>query len=310
MEATSNPRSRRALLAAAVGGFAAVVAQALGRPAPSRAAASYVVLGAYNSEATRTTIENLSTGTTVAATALRGTTNAAGGTAAGVEGLATDAIGVQGKSTNWIGVNGQSGAYIGVSGYGEWAGVVGQSTNGMAFYGSSPATGKAAVVGNAVWDNTGVQGFSGHTELAPTPPAETGVHGSCNLSPSARGVSGRSTIGRGVYGSTDSGSAGYFSARTGRGVYAVAGVAGTALEVSGVARFSRSGRLTIPAGGSSITKLGVPLGSDSLVLAVLQQDRPGVWVRSVVPDPAADQFTIRLNNLVLFATDVAWFVIG
>lgn len=245
MEATSSPRSRRALLAAAIGGLAAVAAQALGRPAPSRAAPSYVVLGGYNSEATRTTIENLGTGTTATATALRGKTNAAGGTAAGVEGLATDAMGVQGKSTNWIGVNGESGAYIGVSGYGEWVGVVGQSTNG-----------------------------------------------------------------RGVVGSTDSGTAGYFSARTGRGVYAAAGATGTALQVSGVARFSRSGKLTIPAGETSVTKVGVPLGSDSLVLAVLQQDRPGVWVRAVVPDPAADQFTIRLNSPVIAATGVAWFVIG
>lgn len=310
METTSSPRSRRALLAAAGGGLAAIVAQALGRPASVRALdPNDVVLGAYNSTRSRTMIENLSTGTTAAAIAIRGKTNGAGGSAVGVEGLAGDAIGVQGKSTSWVGVNGESGSYIGVSGYGEFAGVVGQSTNGMAFYGTTPAVGTAAVVGNAVWDNTGVQGFSGHTQTAPTPPAETGVYGSCNLSATARGVSGRSTIGRAVYGSSDSGTAGYFTATSGRGVYASSG-SGTALDVSGVAKFSRSGKLTIPAGSSSATKTGVALGSASLVLAVLQQNRTGIWVRAVVPDAAGDQFTVRLNDVVGADTIVAWFVVN
>ena len=91
---------------------------------------------------------------------------------------------------------------------------------------------------------------------------------------------------------------------------------GTALRASGTASFagttafSRSGVLTVAAGSSSATKTGVALTSASLVLATLQQDRAGVWVRSAVPNVAARSFSVHLSKAVAAITKVAWFVVN
>jgi hypothetical protein len=53
-------------------------------------------------------------------------------------------------------------------------------------------------------------------------------------------------------------------------------VGGTALQVSGMAAFSRSGLLTVVAGASSGTVTRVALEAASLVLATLQQNLPAV----------------------------------
>jgi hypothetical protein len=84
----------------------------------------------------------------------------------------------------------------------------------------------------------------------------------------------------------------------------------TALKVTGKAHFSRSGILTVPAGKSSATQTGVTLTSASLVLATVQQDRPGVWVRSAVPKVTAHSFTLHLSKAVPARTKVAWFVVN
>jgi hypothetical protein len=85
---------------------------------------------------------------------------------------------------------------------------------------------------------------------------------------------------------------------------------GNALQVSGKAAFSRSGILTIAAGSSSGTVMGVALTSASLVLATLQQDRAGAWVRSAVPNIAGSSFTVHLNKTVTASTSAAWFVVN
>jgi hypothetical protein len=46
------------------------------------------------------------------------------------------------------------------------------------------------------------------------------------------------------------------------------------------------------------------------VLAVLQQDRSGIYVRSAVPDAAGDSFTLHLNNAVSSDTKVRWFIVN
>jgi len=74
--------------------------------------------------------------------------------------------------------------------------------------------------------------------------------------------------------------------------------------------FSRSGILTVAAGQSSATKTGVALTSSSLVLATMQQDRTGVYVRSAVPNAAASSFTIHLSKAVTVSTSVAWFLVN
>jgi hypothetical protein len=66
---------------------------------------------------------------------------------------------------------------------------------------------------------------------------------------------------------------------------------------------------TVPAAVAG-TVTGVGLSAASLVLATMQQDRPGVWVRSAVPNVAGNSFTISLNKAVTVATDVAWFVVN
>ena len=94
------------------------------------------------------------------------------------------------------------------------------------------------------------------------------------------------------------------------GVLAFNGFGGTALQVNGIAAFRRSGLLTIPAGASSGTVFGVPQSSASLILATLQQDRAGVWVRSAVPNIAGQNFTVHLSKAVTASITVAWFVVN
>jgi hypothetical protein len=68
--------------------------------------------------------------------------------------------------------------------------------------------------------------------------------------------------------------------------------------------------VTVQAGHSSATRTGVALTSLSLILATLQQDHAGVYVRSAVPNPAASSFTIYLSKEVTVSTSVAWFVVN
>jgi hypothetical protein len=96
----------------------------------------------------------------------------------------------------------------------------------------------------------------------------------------------------------------------GIGIYAYAPFGSTALEVNGKASFSQSGKLTVPAGASQATVAGVELTGNSLVLANLQEDRPGVAVRAVVPNPATSSFTVFLTQAVTAASIVGWFVVN
>jgi len=76
----------------------------------------------------------------------------------------------------------------------------------------------------------------------------------------------------------------------------------TALSVQGRAVISRSGVLAVPPGRCSATQVGVALTSASLVLASMQQDRAGVWVRSAVPKIAGSTFTVHLRRPVTSRT--------
>jgi len=80
--------------------------------------------------------------------------------------------------------------------------------------------------------------------------------------------------------------------------------------VAGIAAFSRSGTLTVAAGSSSGTVTGVALGAASLVLATLQQNLSGVYVRSAVPNVPGSSFTIHLSKAVSASAKVAWFVVN
>jgi hypothetical protein len=84
-------------------------------------------------------------------------------------------------------------------------------------------------------------------------------------------------------------------------------VGGTALQASdrasfaGTTTFSRSGVLTVAAGTSKVAKTGVALTAASLILATLQQDVAGVWVRSAVPNVAGSSFTAAHRLVRLLA---------
>jgi hypothetical protein len=84
----------------------------------------------------------------------------------------------------------------------------------------------------------------------------------------------------------------------------------TALSVQGPAVFSRSGVLTVRSGHTSAIQKLVPLSRASLVLATIQEDVDGVWVRSAVPDPTASQFTVHLNKAAPTRVKAAWFVVN
>jgi hypothetical protein len=92
------------------------------------------------------------------------------------------------------------------------------------------------------------------------------------------------------------------------GVQAISS-SGTALEVDGVATFSRSGRVTVPAGSAKVSVQNVKLSKASMILATVQQaGRPAV--RAVVPNVANNRFTIYLVKTATKKAIVAWFVLS
>jgi hypothetical protein len=124
----------------------------------------------------------------------------------------------------------------------------------------------------------------------------------------------------GVYGSSQNGGIGVQgSSGTGIGVSA-ASTTGTALQVEGVATFSRSGTALIAGTTAnpeaSVTVAGVSLSSGSLIFATLQAYvasagvTPSVAVAAVVPDAQAGAFTIYLTAPVTVSVTIAWFVVG
>jgi len=139
------------------------------------------------------------------------------------------------------------------------------------------------------------------------------------------GVEGESGNGIGVWGTTsDNTRPGVFgenTATTGGGGAGVVGVAqhntgvqaissnGTALEVDGVASFTRSGKATVPAGSAKVTVQNVKLSKGSMILATVQQaGRPAV--RAAVPSVANNRFTIYLVTTTAKKAVVAWFVLS
>jgi hypothetical protein len=112
--------------------------------------------------------------------------------------------------------------------------------------------------------------------------------------------------GAGVHGHGGSGS--WPDSPSNTGVFATCASGGVALDVRGKARFSRSKRVLIAKGKSSLKVSLAEVSASSLVFAVLQGNRAGTYVRAVVP--AAGSFTIYLNNAVTASTYVAYFVLN
>jgi len=117
------------------------------------------------------------------------------------------------------------------------------------------------------------------------------------------GVYAVSDHGLGVYGQTYDGVA--VAART-------AVPQGTALEVEGTARFSRSGVAVVPGGRKEVRVTGVLLTAESVVMATMQQYRAGsgVSLQAAIPEPAANAFRLRLTAAAPDDTRVGWFIVN
>ncbi|HLX34095.1 MAG TPA: hypothetical protein VKR30_02515 [Candidatus Limnocylindrales bacterium] len=156
----ASPRSRRAILAAAGGGLAALAAGALAGASPVLAAnGDAVTVGGSFAGTSTTVIANTTNATTVFEA------DSTSGTAISASSSSDNAV--EASSSTAIGV-------LGVSATGS--GVTGAANNG----------------GN------GVFGYSGPS--FPTPPGDTGVFGQSDRDAAARGVYGTSPAGQGVRG--------------------------------------------------------------------------------------------------------------
>ena len=160
-------------------------------------------------------------------------------------------------------------------------------------------------------EHAGVDEAAGGTGVLGVSPNGTGVEGSGGV-----GVAGISEEGTGVLGHitlSGDGVHGHSFATAGVGVRASA-EAGIALVVDGRAKFSRSGRATVPAGASHVdvdlTAKG-GLGGTPLCFANVMTRRPGVHVETVRPNsPSSGKLRISLNQAVPGSTFVAWLVLG
>lgn len=182
------------------------------------------------------------------------------------------------------GLEGTSATGAGVAGWSVaaptsyWPDFESSFTEYTGVFGTSPAHPDPAFLGTGVWGDSpdiGVFGTGGYGVLGF---GGTGVLGEANSVPGSIGV-------RAVAPSN----------------------AQTALKVTGKVSFSRSGRTNIASGRSYLVVNLAGVGPSSRVFAVLASNRPGRYVRAVVP--AANRFTIYLNTTVTSTTVVTWFVL-
>jgi len=172
-----------------------------------------------------------------------------------------------------------SGNTYGVYGSGDVAGVRGASSAGDGVAGDTSAGTSAGVFGENFGGGNGVYGLSISTG--------NGVQGETG-----------SDIASGVYGQND-GSGYGVAGRANGGVGVLAdSTNGTALDVNGKARFSRSGLITISYPAKTAVISGLPLTNKSLVLATIQRFLAGVYVVAASPtlSGSSNSFTIYLNK--------------
>lgn len=181
------------------------------------------------------------------------------------------------------------------------------------------AAGAGAALFGVAWNGSeGLYAQSGGRAGTSAGVSSTGVHGVSDAF-SGTAVWGENVGGgAGVLGTTSRGTAvlGRATAPAGVGVAAVNTGGGPALEVDGPARFARSGTTTIrfPRTSATVTVRG-RLSASALVLAVLQNLVPGVWMTAAVPDTKTGQVRLHLNKAPGTATKpmtarVAWFVVN
>jgi hypothetical protein len=288
---------RRSVIVGTLAAFGAWVARGAVQPAVA-ADGDAVRLGQRNTAASTTRIVD----TTASSTAVRA--RASGPGAIGLEGESAQGTGVHGLSRDASGVQGESVFGIGVSGHSIEPGstaVSGESTDGVGVQGGSHNG--VGVQGNSQFSVAVRGGNVSETEPAMQGWAQNGQ----------TGVMGRSTafdefdpivspLHVGVFGVADRPS--------GRGVLARSRD-GRALQANGRVRFSTSGLVTIPQGGSEVTVTpAFRVVGSAKVLATAQGDPGGAAaVRFVTIDPTANAFTVHMTEPVAAPTPVAWFVL-
>jgi hypothetical protein len=311
------------MLAGMAGGLGALAASALGRAPRVRAGVDGdVVLGAANSATSVTEIDQQTADTAALSLTAPGATPALTvASGAGVGSSPPDGTSIFGESTDldgtaiWgQGASSEESSSLGVVGLGD-TGVLGSGIFGIAggagalgigIYGSASdegfpdVFGATGLIGQADAGGTGVLGFTGAT--APEPARDVGIYGrSDSGGTNGRGLVGFCGPGIGLLGQTTSGV----------GVRAFCGNnTGVGLRVTGKAAFDRSGKITIAAGSSSVTKTGIGLSSASFILATLQTYVSGLVVQSVVTNPAGSTFTIQLNKAPTVNVSVGWMAIN
>jgi hypothetical protein len=337
-----TPRSRRAVLAGAIGGVAAAAASSLIRPSTVTATDhSPLIVGEANSATLQTTLTNA----TVGATTLSAVT-AATGSGTALLGTSSAGRGITGSTQSGIALRAAAGA----DGVGAWVtsttGIaLRASSGGQAANISSSSASVPSLVSQSTGGTVGVVGLGGNFAPAAYPDG-VGVLGD-NPAATGVGVWGRSTNGTAVLGDADTGYG--IEAYGSVGVYGSGGAVGiigdvdhatgvqgwtglatapdsgsdvgvwagaengrTALQTQGVVKMNRSGRTTV-AVGTSTRKIVVPGGitTSSMGFATIQVNRSGFYVRGVVLNPADSSITIYLNaNVTTSAITVAWVVLG
>jgi hypothetical protein len=218
---TSAPQTRRALLAGALGGVAATIAAALGRPAAAEAAAgSPLIIGSEANNAGTNNTQLIANSDVVTfklyqqgpGTALMGYTTTATGLTRGVYGRvdSPNGDGVQGRNA------GATGTGAGVRAYGG---------NNYGVYGTTDAADSIAVLGeNLATTGGGAIGIKGRVSVTDAAFGDAfGVYGLAMAGHAGGtlgfangdgpGVSGYSNTGPGVYGDSGTGQAGYFKGK-------------------------------------------------------------------------------------------------
>lgn len=245
------------------------------------------------------------------------------------------AVGVAGAATAALyaeGVNGANAVYAVTSDYHSQAEAVyaeaqgdGDGVKGVSDGAGNGVTGQSQT-GNGVSGSTsGVLADDVAAVKGVTTGAGFGVWGETNggiavqakdtgVSTSAYGVYAQSSGGTAVYGTSTDGLGVVGQTYDGTGVTAI-GDFGTALDVQGVSKFSRSGIKTIAgttlSPKSSVRVSNVALTASSLVLATIQTNNaPGVFIQSAVPSVANSWINIYLNTAVTKSVKVAWFIVN
>lgn len=321
---TITRKSRRAVIAGALGGIGAWALAGVGKASPVHAEGQAVVVGGEYTDASSVTyIKNSSNDEVV----IKGESAANGSgvygqsaTGSGVTAVSTSGFGLNALSTNGTGIRAfgggiavdAQGTTIGVQGSGTTIGIAGTSDTGIgisahsnhgialaastsddeAVHGLSTATGKAAVVGWNRGQSTGVMGVSNASADLTLPDARgtTGVFGYSAINTSSKGVNGQSTAGTGIYGAATSG-------------YAIRG--------SGRVRFEKvSGVATIGAGSKAKTiSPGVNVTSSSFVLLSPRASLGGrdLWF---TVDASANTITIHISSARSSGTPVGWLLLS